>query len=309
MANPIISVCCITYNHAPYIRQALDSVLMQETEYPFEIIIHDDASTDGTTEIVHEYERRYPDIIKPIYQRENQYSKDPRVLKNFLYPKAKGKYIALLECDDYWTDPNKLQKQVCYMETHPECSGTFHASNWITDGKIIRNDCHFREERNITPQQVIVGGGEYCATASLCFRSQYALDYPSFRQMDEICDYSLEILLPLRGIFHYFPDIMCHYRFGRSGSWTASMKNDQSKRYHSLQKTVAWLKQLDKDTAYQYSTEIYYKIGKENCVLYLNGVIPFSELTECLSHMKWGKLKLLMLKKCYERYIKTGFRR
>lgn len=303
--DPMVSVCCLTYNHKKYIRQALEGVLMQKTSFPFEILVHDDASTDGTTEIVKEYEAKYPNIIKPIYQQKNQYSKDPRVLKHFVYPKARGKYIALLECDDYWSDSTKLQKQIDYMEQHPECSGTFHAANWLCGEDIVRNDRHFNFECDVTPQQVILGGGEYCATGSLCFRAAYAMDFPRFRELDEIGDYSLEILLPLRGKFHYFPDIMCCYRFEREGSWTKNMKESIEKRCRSIEVTVRWLKELDIDTDEKYATEIWYKIGKENCVLYKNKKIPFTELKAVLGHMQMGKLKLKMLKKCYERYAKA----
>lgn len=119
--NPIVSICCITYNHQDYIEEALKSFLMQETTFPFEIIIHDDASPDNTANIIREYEKLYPQIIKPIYQTENQKSKfksgmNPR----FNYPRAKGKYIALCEGDDYWVDPLKLQKQVDFLEENEE---------------------------------------------------------------------------------------------------------------------------------------------------------------------------------------------
>lgn len=303
--KPLVSVCCVTYNHVNYIRQALDSVLSQETEFPFEVIVHDDASTDGTAEIVKEYAKKYPQQVRTVLQRQNQYSTDPRVLKHFVYPLVRGKYVAVLECDDYWTDKHKLQKQVSYMERHPECSGTFHSSNWICDEKVMGNDRHFEKECDITPEQVILGGGEYCATGSLCFRAEYALDYPKFRQMDEIGDYSLEILLPLRGQFHYFPDIMCCYRYEREGSWTSDIKAHVERRCHYIQIGIDWLKELDRETGHRYATEIYYKIGRENCVLYRYGKIPFSELRSVLPHMKWGRLKISMIRKCYERYLKA----
>lgn len=125
MITPEVSICCITYNHAKYIRDALDGFLMQKTTFPIEIIIHDDASTDGTADIIREYEAKYPDIIKPVYQTENQYSKGVR---NFLtiFPMAKGKYIAMCEGDDFWTDPKKLQIQYDFMESHPDYSLCMH---------------------------------------------------------------------------------------------------------------------------------------------------------------------------------------
>ena len=125
MITPEVSICCITYNHAKYIRDALDSFLMQKTTFPIEIIIHDDASTDGTADIIREYEAKYPDIIKPIYQTENQYSKGVRIFLSII-PLAKGKYIAVCEGDDFWTDPKKLQIQYDFMESHPDYSLCMH---------------------------------------------------------------------------------------------------------------------------------------------------------------------------------------
>ena len=123
--NIIVSISCITYNHAKYIRQCLDGMLMQKTDFRYEILIHDDASRDGTDDIIREYETKYPDIIKPIYETENQYSKGIRISATYNYPRAKGKYIALCEGDDYWTDPCKLQKQVDFLDNHLDFSMCF----------------------------------------------------------------------------------------------------------------------------------------------------------------------------------------
>lgn len=123
--NPLVSVRCITYNHEPYIAQAIDGFLMQKTDFPFEVIIHDDASTDKTADIIREYEKKYPLIIKPIYQTENQYSKRNGSIAKAIDPKLKGKYIAFCEGDDYWIDPNKLQMQVAFLEKNPEFSAYY----------------------------------------------------------------------------------------------------------------------------------------------------------------------------------------
>ena len=134
--RPLVSVSCITYNHAKYIRQCLDGFIMQKTNFSFEVLIHDDASTDGTAEIIKDNEKRYPEIIKPIYEEENQWSRGRRGSAEFNFPRAVGKYIALCEGDDYWIDPNKLQKQVDFLETHPEYSMCFHnAVEHFEDGK------------------------------------------------------------------------------------------------------------------------------------------------------------------------------
>lgn len=118
---PLVSICCLVYNHGKYLKEALDGFLMQKTTFPFEIVIHDDASTDNSASIIKEYALKHPKIFKPLYQTENQKSKvksgmNPR----FNFPRAKGKYIALCEGDDYWTDPLKLQKQVDFLEGHPD---------------------------------------------------------------------------------------------------------------------------------------------------------------------------------------------
>lgn len=125
MSKPLVSICCITYNHAPFIRKCLEGFLMQK-DVDYEILIHDDCSTDGTTEIVREYEAKHPDIIKPIYETENQYQKvGTSGIDMFNYRRAQGKYIAYCEGDDYWTNPLKLKKQVDFMEANPEYSVCF----------------------------------------------------------------------------------------------------------------------------------------------------------------------------------------
>jgi len=120
MQKPFVSICCLAYNHEPYIRDCLDGFMIQQTNFDFEVLIHDDASTDKTAEIIREYEKKYPDIIKPIYQTENQYSKRVGITRVFQFPRARGKYIAMCEGDDYWTDPLKLQKQVDFLESNPD---------------------------------------------------------------------------------------------------------------------------------------------------------------------------------------------
>lgn len=121
--KPLVSIFTLTYNHALYIRQCLDGFIMQKTSFSFEVIVNDDASTDGTTDIIREYESKYPEIIKPVYHDENLYSKgEYGFWKRYCLPRARGKYIALCEGDDYWIDPLKLQKQVDFLEVNREYS-------------------------------------------------------------------------------------------------------------------------------------------------------------------------------------------
>ena len=122
----LVSVNCITYNQKEYIEQCLDSIIMQQTNFRFEILIHDDASTDGTDIILKEYEIKYPDMIRPIYQTENKYSKGVDIWNTYQFPRAKGRYIAICEGDDYWSDPLKLQKQVDFMENNNQYAFCCH---------------------------------------------------------------------------------------------------------------------------------------------------------------------------------------
>ena len=126
MTPPRLSVVCLAYNAAPYIRAALDGFMAQKTGFPFEVLIHDDASTDGTADIIREYADRRPDLIRAVFQRENQFSKGVAVSSTHLWPLIRGEYVAMCEGDDYWTDPLKLQKQVDWLDAHPESSVCFH---------------------------------------------------------------------------------------------------------------------------------------------------------------------------------------
>lgn len=125
----MVTIRCITYNHELYIRQCLDGFIMQKTNFRFVAIVHDDASTDGNADVIREYAQKYPDIIRPILQTENQHSKGFKEAKEMLINLClQSKYVAYCEGDDYWTDPLKLQKQLNFMESHPDYSACFHQS-------------------------------------------------------------------------------------------------------------------------------------------------------------------------------------
>ena len=121
--NPLVTVKTMTYNQEDFIAQTIEGVLKQKTTFPFEFLIHDDASTDNTASVVRQYAEKYPKIIKPIYEEENQYKKGTHHVK--IDAAIKGKYLTLCEGDDYWIDDSKLQCQVSYMEKHPDCGATY----------------------------------------------------------------------------------------------------------------------------------------------------------------------------------------
>lgn len=143
----MVTIQCITYNHEKYIRQCLEGFVMQKTNFRFEAIVHDDASTDGTADIIREYAKKYPDVIKPILETENQYSKHDGTISKLIRQNTYGKYVAICEGDDCWNDPLKLQKQVDFLETHPEYGLVHSYFNYIdVNNKIIPPPTLFYEQ-------------------------------------------------------------------------------------------------------------------------------------------------------------------
>lgn len=126
MSGVLVAVVCIAYNHEKYLRDALEGILSQKTDFQFNIVIHDDASTDNTPIIIEEYALKYPQIIIPIYQKENQYQRGVNILKEYVAPMLEGQYYAYCEGDDFWCDPHKLQEQVDFMRAHPDYSACVH---------------------------------------------------------------------------------------------------------------------------------------------------------------------------------------
>jgi glycosyltransferase involved in cell wall biosynthesis len=224
---PVVTVVCMTYNHAAYIRDALEGFVMQKTDFPYEVIVHDDASTDGTADIVREYERKYPGIIRGIYQKENQYSKGVVISREFIYPQVRGEFVALCEGDDYWTDPLKLQKQVDALRAHPELDGCAHRV-LLLGGKRKRFAAPSLRSRVLSAAEVIEGGGWFVSTPSLmCRREAFLMETP-MREVITI-DYVLQIQASLRGGMYYLTDCMAVYRKLVPGSWSSTHPHGISK--------------------------------------------------------------------------------
>ncbi|MEZ4508372.1 MAG: glycosyltransferase [Eubacteriales bacterium] len=138
MDQPLVTVILPTHNHVLFIAQAIESVLMQQTDYPFDILLHDDASTDGTADICREYAAKYPEKITLIAQTVNQYTIDRRIQSQSLIPRVTAKYTAILDGDDFWIDPKKLQKQLDYLESHPDCTLCIGGADLVDcDNKIV----------------------------------------------------------------------------------------------------------------------------------------------------------------------------
>ncbi|NFI94752.1 glycosyltransferase [Clostridium botulinum] len=266
MNNLLVSINCITYNHEEYIEDAIKSFLMQKTNFKFEILIHDDASIDRTQDIIRKYQRRYPDIIKPIFQIENQYSKGiKRIMHIYNDKRANGKYVALCEGDDYWTDPYKLQKQVDYMESNPLCSMCFHACEIVninkkSTGKKIKpysQNCISSIEDNI------IIGGALSPTASIIYPKKLVEDMPEFYMDAHVGDYPLQMILASKGYVYYINEIMSAYRIGDNGSWTRRMYFNENGKLNAINNNnnnIKLLNEFNKYTKYKYSNSVGKKI-------------------------------------------------
>lgn len=268
----MVSVCCLTYNHKKYIRHCLDGFIMQKTNFKFEVLIHDDASTDGTQDIIKEYEEKYPDIIKPIYQTENQYSKHIGINRTFQYPRVTGKYIALCEGDDYWSDPNKLQKQFDAMEKNPNCIVSVHKVRHIyEDGRITKN-----VQPSICLQDGIITSNEYLKivgeklfypfqTSSYFFCS-YVLNEiinnrPTFMKVSPSGDTSLMLYLVNIGDIYYIDEEMSYYRLFSQGSFTSASCENTTLYLLRLQKDIQCLIDYNKYSNYKYNKSIQTRIA------------------------------------------------
>lgn len=213
MNKPLLVIECCTYNHEPYIRQCLEGFVMQKTNFPFVAIVHDDASTDNTASIVRGYAERYPDIIKPIFETENQYSKHDGSIGRIVHgaEDATGaKYVAMCEGDDYWTDPLKLQMQVDFLETHPDY-GLVHTGS----KRYIQKEKVFREGFAADTDFNRLLNANTINTLTVMYRRElfvdYIIDIP-YRSGWLMGDYPLWLYISHRSKIKFMPQITGVYR-------------------------------------------------------------------------------------------------
>lgn len=307
----LVSVICNAYNHENYIRDALESFLMQKTTFAFEVLVHDDASTDKTAEIIREYEKKHPDIIKPIYQTENQYSKQVPISLRYQFPRVKGKYIAFCEGDDYWIDPYKLQKQYEALELHPEVDICAHrAICFHEQTKESLREIAPAEENCILSVEKVIDGGKgyvYVATNSLMYRKELNDNIPNFRMFLRL-DYTLQIHGSLRGGMLYLNDTMSAYRYMATGSWTSRMINDNDKRKLHYEKKQKMLKILDEETNFVYTQAIERRLKKnEFFELISEGnhqKLLQKQYKEVFNELSFGERLKIRIKACFPWLIK-----
>lgn len=261
LESPIVSVCCITYNHRNYISEALDSFLQQETNFPFEILVHDDASTDGTVSILQEYRQQYPGIIKLILQTENQYTKIPIISPRFVWPKARGKYIAVCEGDDYWTDENKLQKQFDFLEKNKEYSMYAHAVE-IQNETIDKEPFYPTVEWNKSKNDFLdVLNNHFIPTPSIMLKNEID-DFPyaknNYKNL-RAGDMAIELFMLCKGFCYFDTKPMAVYRNHDRGITKQKISHLKIvKHFNSLYKII------NTYSNYVYNQEITLKLEELN---------------------------------------------
>ena len=272
MADGIkVSVICLAYNHEKYIRKCLDGFVMQKTNFKFEALVHDDASTDKTAEIIREYEEKYPDIIKPVYQTENQHSKKISIFTTFLAPNARGEYLAWCEGDDCWTDPGKLQKQVDFLDTHPDYSCCYHVvkfNNLATGKTGLLPD--IKESRDYSTDEIIKGGAIFHLSSQM-FRTEMYLARPKgiFTTGGSFGDIQNFIYGSICGKLHVLSDVMSQYNHGTAGSWTETHKKDKETALKTNLVTIEMYRRVNEYYDYKYNDAFQYAINRSEFNYYL----------------------------------------
>lgn len=238
MHSPAVSICVVTYNHQRYLAQALDSVLMQQTAFPIEIVVGVDRSTDDTRQIARRFAAAHPNLITLIEREQNVGGN-----RNFALTlsRCRGKYVALLDGDDYWTSPHKLQRQFDFLQSHPRCTACFHAAHVVHDDAPGRNwVCRPTGARETYGLRDLFRRYQF-QTASAMIRTDAVPALPSWYFRMNIGDRTLFAMLAERGSLGYIDQIMSAYRIHRGGLWSGQdriwqllekLKADEALRRH-----------------------------------------------------------------------------
>jgi len=208
---PTVSIVVATYNHEKYLAQAFDGFLMQSTNFKVEIMVNDDASTDQTKSVIESYVKKYPTLILPFYQIENQYSKGKKPWFHVLFPAARGKYVATCEGDDFWTDPLKLQKQVDFLEANDGYNLCAHNVNVLTNNSVLNIHPGLVQKDLFLENILFDMGYNFIPTCSIVFRNNI-IDFVDFGFFTDFGDWPLLYLLSKNSKLKFFEDNMGSYR-------------------------------------------------------------------------------------------------
>ena len=316
--NVLVTVICMTYNHERYIRQCLESLVSQITDFSYEIIVHDDASTDNTANIVREFEKKYPHLIRPVYQTVNQFHRVQEVYADLL-SMAKGKYIADCEGDDFWTSVYKLQKQADYMESNEKCSVCAHAAYYAAEDGTLQEGTYFRpyDESKVVPIEDILNNWRFATNSLFYHKAAKDEGIIPYQQDCQNGDYATIVYLALKGEVYYIDELMSAYRVVSIGSLNWVAQEDLDKFYVARSRYIEMIKRIDEYTKGKYHTIL--KSYRDNVSFemhltmgHIREVRKYEEKFRKLTYKQ--KIKLYIqgyFPKCYNvlRNIKRRFRR
>jgi len=285
--TPVVSISCTTYNHEKYIKDTIEGFLKQKTTFPVEINIHDDASTDNTANIIREYEEKYPQLlINPIYQSENQYSKKDGTIRRIQHGRAKGKYYATCEGDDYWTDPLKLQKQVELMEEN-ENIGFVHTGYKIKNSINDETYNHIKDIKNPVEDYMITGD---MRTLTVLYRSKFLNDIKSVFNNPRIKkapygDRPTFLTIASKSGVGYIPDVTGVYR--RYPGPSATRNTDIVGKYKKIIKNLEVNKELLKILSIEnnrFKLNLEWRLFKNRCIVKMVEFNLFKKIYHFLYH-------------------------
>ncbi len=261
----LVSIICFTYNHKEYITDALEGCLAQQVDFKYEIIVHDDASVDGTIDIVRQYEQKYPGIIKGIYETENVYSHSNyfvQWVQKKIMSEARGKYVMWCEGDDYWIDPTKMSRQIEYLEQHPDCAMVVHKAA-VLDMKHTRVSVlpQYWEDKNLSPEEIINHPHGFIESASMAYRME-DFTLKDFYSEAGVGDYTTRLYCLTRGRIYYMDRIMSVYRFGQEGSWQNTQKNSSNAHFKHCVNMIRFLDLYNQFTNAVYLPQIIKEIHR-----------------------------------------------
>lgn len=249
LEKPVVSITCTAFNHDLYIHDAIRGFLIQKTDFPFEVIIHDDASNDSTPQIIRDYAERYPKIIKPILQTENQYSKAPNSILTIPAHHAKGEYLAICEGDDFWLSEKKLQLQIEALKNNPDVDLSFHSAITINEKtKEQRLSSHLPENTKTTLDMAISGGGGFMPTASIIIRKKSIINLPEWFIEAPAGDYFIQVFGSINGAI-YISEPMSIYRSFSENSYSSKTNSDARKYIKPAKKMLHCIGKLEQDLA------------------------------------------------------------
>lgn len=259
----MVSILVAVYNHEKYLDECLNSIVNQKTNFKYEVLVHDDCSTDNSKTIIEEYYKKYPYIIIPFYEEENQYSKGVKINIDILIPNIKGKYFCFCEGDDFWVDENKLQKQFDFLENNKEYKFCVHNSIKVNkESKKIGKINTLKDGGDLTCEDFIVGGGAFVATNSMFSYSSLAKNLPEYFNIMSL-DYFWQIYLSSCGKTYCFKDYMSAYRISTENSWSKRMESNKSKYIQHKEKVIKMLEKINCSLDYKYDEQFKYIILKD----------------------------------------------